>query len=111
MANRGRRRTSCFEAVLPAPVVALRGPRRSELLATTFVSADAREVSRARDQLTSSAASAKREGKRLDTRTEELDRERSIDDRVRLSNQLIQPLFDNRPVASFVDIHTARPAW
>ena len=51
-------------------------------------------------------ASAERERERLHAGIEELDLELSIDDRLRLSDQLIQPLFDHRAVAALV--HVAR---
>ena len=48
--------------------------------------------------------SAEREGERLHASIEELDLELSIDDRLRLSDQLIQPLFDHRAVAAVVHV-------
>ena len=50
--------------------------------------------------------SAEREREHLDTSIEEVDRERSIDDRRRLSHQLIQPLLAHRSVATLVDVET-----
>ena len=52
-------------------------------------------------------ASAEREGQRLHASIEELDLELSIDDRLRLADQLIQPLFDNGAVAALVHVETA----
>ena len=43
-------------------------------------------------------ASAERERERLDASIEELDRERSIDDGLRLSDQLIEPLLGAVPL-------------
>ena len=37
-------------------------------------------------------------------RIEKFDRKRPIDDGTRLTNQLIQPLFDNRAVTSVIDV-------
>src|SRR5882762_1209968 len=54
--------------------------------------------------LDSSTGSAERERKRLHARIEELDLELSVSDGVRLSDQLIQPLFGNRAVALVVDV-------
>ena len=54
----------------------------------------------------SGLGSAEREGERLRTLIKELDLEPSIDDRLRLSNQLIQPLLDNRAVAAIVHVAT-----
>ena len=58
-------------------------------------------------------ASAERERERLHAGIEELDLELPIDDRVRLSDQLIQPLLDHRAVAAFVNVQavsrTRRP--
>ena len=54
--------------------------------------------------------SAERESERLYTRVEELDGELSIDDRFRLSYQLIQPLFDDRAVAAFVHVQAVSGA-
>ena len=51
-------------------------------------------------------ASAEREGERLHASIEELDLELSIDDRLRLADQLIQPLFDNGAVAALVHVET-----
>ena len=48
--------------------------------------------------------SAEREGERLHASIEELDLELAIDDRLRLSDQLIQPLFDDRAVAALVHV-------
>src|SRR4051794_22726478 len=48
--------------------------------------------------------SAERERERLHTGIEELDLELSIDDRSRLSNQLIQALLDDRSVALVVHV-------
>ena len=47
---------------------------------------------------------AKREREGLRAGIEELDLEQSIDDRLGLSDQLIQPLFGNRAVALVVDV-------
>src|SRR5256885_15959587 len=47
---------------------------------------------------------AERERKSLHAGIEKLDLEPSIGDRLRLSDQLIQPLLGNRAVALFVDI-------
>ena len=48
--------------------------------------------------------SAEREGERRHAGIEEFDLELSIDDRLRLSDQLIQPLVDNRAVAALVHV-------
>src|SRR5215211_7964599 len=48
--------------------------------------------------------SAERERKSLHTRIEKLDLELSINDGLRLSDQLIQPLFANRAVALLVNV-------
>jgi len=42
---------------------------------------------------------------------EELDLELSIEDRLRLSNQLIQPRFHHRSVAAVVHIEAVRRTW
>jgi len=49
-------------------------------------------------------ASAERERERLDAGIEEFDRERSIDDGRRLSDQLVQPPFHSRSIATLVDV-------
>src|ERR1700712_5092834 len=48
--------------------------------------------------------SAEREGKRLHARIEKLDLEPPIDNRLRLPDQLIHPLFGHRAVALGVDV-------
>src|SRR4030095_15835442 len=50
--------------------------------------------------------SAEREDEGLESTIEELDLERSVHDRPRLTDQLIQTLFDNESVAALVDIET-----
>ena len=55
-------------------------------------------------------ASSERERKRLDASIEEVDRERSIDDRLRLSRQLIQSLLAYGSVATLVDVETVSGA-
>src|SRR5438046_2979993 len=52
--------------------------------------------------------SAERESKSLHAGIEKLDLEPSISNRLRLSDQLIQPLLGNRAVALFVDIDSVR---
>src|SRR5437899_12164277 len=60
----------------------------------------------------SATGSAERERKSLHARIEELDLELSVNDGVRLSDQLIQPLFANRAVASVVDVDSvSRARW
>ena len=54
--------------------------------------------------------SAERERERLDAGVDEVDGEGSIDDRLRLSRQLIQPLLAQRSVAILVDVETVRGA-
>ena len=49
---------------------------------------------------------AERERERLHASIEELDLEVPIDDRLRLSDQLIQPLFDDRAVAGGIHVET-----
>ena len=51
---------------------------------------------------------AKREGESLHARIEELDLELSIDDRLWLPNQLIQPRIDHRAVAAVVHVEAVR---
>jgi hypothetical protein len=51
-----------------------------------------------------SRASAEREGERLDGRIKKFDLELSIGDRLRLADQLIQPLLDNGAVAAGIYI-------
>jgi hypothetical protein len=62
----------------------------------------------------SGCRSAERKRERFHARIEELDLEHSVDDRPRLSNQLIQALFGRNATALFVDIATmsvsGRPA-
>jgi hypothetical protein len=54
---------------------------------------------------------AEGEGESLDARVER-DFERPIEDRLRLADQLIQPLLDDRAVAVFVDVQAAgRSRW
>ena len=52
--------------------------------------------------------SAKRERKSLHACIEKLDLEQSISDGLRLSNQLIEPLFAHRAVALVVNVKSAR---
>src|SRR5437870_2641559 len=59
----------------------------------------------------SSTRSAERERKSLHARIEELDLELSVSDGVRLSDQLIEPLFANRAVALVVDVDSVSSAW
>ncbi len=54
--------------------------------------------------------SAERERKSLHARIEKLDLELSISDGLRLSDQLIQPLFANRAVASLVNVDSVSSA-
>ena len=54
--------------------------------------------------------SAERE--RLDSSIDEVDRECSLDNRLRLADQLVEPLFAYRPVAALVDVETVSgPGW
>ena len=55
-------------------------------------------------------ASSESECEHLDTRFEELDFEGSIGDWLRLSNQLMQALFDDHAVTAAVHVDTARSA-
>ena len=52
--------------------------------------------------------SAERKYKRVQARIKELDLARSIDDRLRLSNQLIQPLFVRDALPFVVDVEPVR---
>jgi hypothetical protein len=52
--------------------------------------------------------SAEREGERFDAGVEKFDRERSIDDRCRLSDQLIESLVDSSPITALVNVEAAR---
>ena len=54
--------------------------------------------------------STKRERTRLDPGVEELNLERSIGDGSRLSDQLIQPLFDDAAVAALVNVEAVSRA-
>src|SRR5918992_6087144 len=54
--------------------------------------------------------SAERQRKHLHARTEKLDLELSISDRLRLSDQLIQPLFGNRAVTMPVNVDSVSGA-
>src|SRR5207249_1935989 len=54
--------------------------------------------------------SAERERERLHARIEKLDRDLSIGDGLRLSDQLIQPLFRNRAVALVVNVKSVSRA-
>src|SRR5258708_7670140 len=56
---------------------------------------------------TEEESSAEGEGKSRHACIEELDLEPSINDGLRLSNQLIQPLFGDRAVALVVNVHSA----
>ena len=77
--------------------------------ASTFSTAFSRHVGRPRVATRASARSrllqsAEREGERRHASIEELDLELSIDDRLRLSDQLIQPRFDHRAGAAVVHV-------
>src|SRR5437867_2112132 len=58
----------------------------------------------------SAVGSAEREHKCLHARIEKLDLELSIGDGLRLSDQLIQPLFGNRAVALVVNVNSVTSA-
>jgi hypothetical protein len=55
--------------------------------------------------------SAERESKSLNARTEKLDLELAIDDGLRLSDQLVQPLFGNCAIALLVNVNSVSRAW
>ena len=56
-------------------------------------------------------ASAEREHECLYAGIEKMDLECAIDDWFRLSDQLVQPLFDDRAIAALVNVQAAGRAW
>src|SRR4030095_14230372 len=51
------------------------------------------------------------DGERLNAGIQELDLKLAIHDGLRLSNQLVQPLFDNRAIAAGVHVRAMRGTW
>ena len=54
---------------------------------------------------------AEREGVRLRPAIEELNLELAIDNRIRLADQLVQPLLENGAVTAFIDVNATCRTW